>query len=195
GPVGTAVGAEVVGVERDQLTRDEVVAAVAEALEAHGALVFRGLDLDPETQVGFCRKLGDVDDSTDGHHPVAGIYRVTLDTSKNPRAEYLYATFHWHIDGCTPAGGECPQIATLLTATAVAERGGDTEFASTYAAYDALTQRSRSASRPCASSTRSKHPSDGSPRTRLSDSSPDGDRGPRRSTHWCGRTDRDDGRW
>ena len=140
-PVGTAVGAEVVGVESDQLTRDEVVAAVAKALEAHGALVFRGLDLDPETQVGFCRKLGDVDDSTDGHHPVAGIYRVTLDTSKNPRAEYLHATFHWHIDGCTPAGGECPQMATVLTATAVAERGGDTEFASTYAAYDALTQR------------------------------------------------------
>jgi alpha-ketoglutarate-dependent taurine dioxygenase len=138
-PVGTTVGAEVVGIERDQLTRDEIVAAVAEALEAHGALVFRGLDLDPETQVAFCRKLGDVDDSADGHHPTAGIYRVTLDTSKNPRAEYLHGTFHWHIDGCTPAGDECPQMATVLTATAVAERGGDTEFASTYAAHDDLT--------------------------------------------------------
>src|SRR5262249_3207790 len=80
-PLGTTVGAEIVGIERDQLTRNEIVAAVAEALETHGTLVFRDLDLDPETQVAFCRKLGEVDDSTDGHHPTAGIYRVTLDTS------------------------------------------------------------------------------------------------------------------
>src|SRR5262249_39070739 len=43
------------------------------------------------------------------------------------------------VDGCTPDGDACPQKATILTAKAVSARGGETEFASTYAAYNALT--------------------------------------------------------
>ncbi len=133
------VGAEVQGVTAEHLVEDRALAAsILDALETHGVLVFRGLDLDPESQVAFCRHLGDID-GTASHHPVPGIYRVTLDASKNSLAEYLHATFHWHIDGCTPEGDECPQMATLLTAVAVSETGGETEFASTYAAYDDLS--------------------------------------------------------
>jgi alpha-ketoglutarate-dependent taurine dioxygenase len=80
---------------------------------------------------------------TPGHHPVPGIYRVTLDRSKNPLADYLRGTFDWHIDGCTPSGDEPPIRATLLSARAVAEQGGETEFASTYAAYDHLSDDER----------------------------------------------------
>jgi alpha-ketoglutarate-dependent taurine dioxygenase len=139
------VGAEVVGVDGEQLARDDAVAKlIREALETHGVLVFRGLHLGPEEQVGFCRKLGPVDWS-EGHHPVSGIYRVTLNPTKNSGAAYLHGTFHWHIDGCTPAGDECPQMATVLTATAVATTGGETEFASTYAAYDDLTDEDKEA--------------------------------------------------
>jgi alpha-ketoglutarate-dependent taurine dioxygenase len=108
-------------------------------LEDNGVLVFRGLHLDPQTQVAFCSRLGEIDYSSDGHHPVAGIYPVTLDKTKNSSAAYLKATFDWHIDGCTPMGNECPQKATVLSAVQVAERGGETEFANSYAAYDALT--------------------------------------------------------
>jgi alpha-ketoglutarate-dependent taurine dioxygenase len=82
--------------------------------------------------------LGEVDES-EGHHPVVGIYRVTLDKSKNSSAEYLHGTFEWHIDGCTPLHGEPPQMATVLSAKAVAEHRGETEFASTYSAYDDLS--------------------------------------------------------
>ena len=62
-----------------------------------------------------------------------------MDPSKNSSAAYLRGTFDWHIDGCTPISDECPQKATLLSAKQVADRGGETEFASSYAAYDALT--------------------------------------------------------
>jgi alpha-ketoglutarate-dependent taurine dioxygenase len=142
-PTTRSIGAEVGGLEPDDLVQDEsVVAAVMEALEAYGVLVFRAIDLDPETQVAFCRRMGEVDFS-EGHHPVPGIYRVTRDTAKNSAAEYLKGTFHWHIDGCTPLHGEPPQKATLLSAKAVADSGGDTEFASTYAAYDALTEEEK----------------------------------------------------
>jgi len=139
-PLGETVGAEVHGVDADRLAGDGNLAnAVLAALEVNGVLVFRGLHLAPEVQVAFCRRLGEVDESAP-NHPVAGIYLVSLDKTKNKSAGYLHGTFHWHIDGCTPEGDECPQMATVLSAKAVAEAGdgGETEFASTYAAYDGL---------------------------------------------------------
>ena len=146
-----SVGAEVLGVDPDRLaTDDSLAAAVLEALEDNGVLVFPELGLDPEAQVAFCRRLGDIDHSSDGHHPVAGIYPITLDKSKNASAAYLRATFDWHIDGCTPIEDTCPQMATVLSALQVADRGGETEFASSYAAYDALTDDGEGAVRVAA---------------------------------------------
>ncbi|MET8655045.1 MULTISPECIES: TauD/TfdA dioxygenase family protein [Nocardia] len=133
------VGAEVDGVDADRLLTDPTLPeTILDALEQHGVLVFRNLHLDPETQVAFCRELGQVDTSP-GHHPVEGIYRVSLDTTKNSSASYLRATFDWHIDGCTPEDDAYPQMATMLTAKAVATSGGETEFASTYKAFDNLS--------------------------------------------------------
>ena len=135
------VGAEVVGLDPDRLAADDMLGeAVLDALEDNGVLVFRQLNVSPEAQVAFCRRLGEVDHSSDGHHPVAGIYPITLDTSKNSSAAYLRATFDWHIDGCTPMGDEYPQKATVLSAVHVADRGGETEFASSYAAYETLSE-------------------------------------------------------
>ncbi|MFC8526131.1 TauD/TfdA dioxygenase family protein [Nocardia sp. NPDC057227] len=136
--LGREVGAEITGLTPERLLGDPgVPAAIRQALEDNGVLVFRGLHLDPETQVEFCRTLGPIDTSP-GHHPVDGIYRVSLDTAKNSSASYLRATFDWHIDGCTPEDDAYPQMATMLSAKAVAESGGETEFASTYSAYDDL---------------------------------------------------------
>jgi len=139
-----SVGAEVVGLESNALADDDSVGqSVLDALEDNGVLVFRGLQLDPVAQVAFCRRLGEIDHSSDGHHPVAGIYPITLDKSKNASAAYLKATFDWHIDGCTPLHDECPQKATVLSAVQVAEWGGETEFANSYAAYDALSDEEK----------------------------------------------------
>lgn len=141
--LGRTVGAEVRGIEREQLMSDDSLPeAILHELEENGVLVFPGLHLDGETQVAFCRKLGDIDMSP-GHHPVPGIYRVSLDTSKNSSASFLRGTFDWHIDGCTPEGEVPPQMATVLSAHAVATQGGETEFASAYAAYDALTDEEK----------------------------------------------------
>jgi len=135
-----SVGAEVVGVDPERLGSDDALSdAILEALEDNGVLVFRGLNLGPEAQVEFCRRLGEVDFSSDGHHPVPGIYPITMDKTKNKSAAYLKGTFDWHIDGCTPTNDECPQKATILSAVQVAQRGGETEFANSYAAYDELS--------------------------------------------------------
>ena len=133
--LGDRVGAEVKGVDRERLLADEdLPAACLEALEANGALVFRDLHIDDATQVAFSRKLGEVEVFGQGELPE--IFRVTLDPAKNPVAPYLKGTFDWHIDGCTE---DIPIMATMLSAHAVADTGGETEFASTYGAYDDLS--------------------------------------------------------
>src|SRR5690606_16127927 len=127
------VGALVEGVERDHLLDDpEFPAWCLEALETYGVLVFRDLRLDDSTQVAWSHRLGHVEVFGKGEHPE--IFRVSLDPEKSPSARYLKGTFYWHIDGCTD---DIPIMATMLSAHAVAETGGETEFASTYAAYDA----------------------------------------------------------
>jgi alpha-ketoglutarate-dependent sulfate ester dioxygenase len=139
-----SVGAEVTGLDPAHLGSDDPVGeTILDALEHNGVLVFRGLRLAPEAQVAFCRRLGEIDHSSDGQHPVPGIYPITLDKSKNSSAGYLRATFDWHIDGCTPIEDDYPQKATVLSALQVAEWGGETEFANSYAAYDALSDEEK----------------------------------------------------
>ena len=137
--LSATVGAAVVGLDPERLLDDETLAPWAlDALDQHGVFVFRGLHLDDATQVAFSKRLGRVEVLGKGDHPE--IFRVTLDPAKNPVAGYLRGTFDWHIDGMTE---DIPIMATLLAAHAIAASGGQTEFASTYAAYDDLTDEEK----------------------------------------------------
>jgi alpha-ketoglutarate-dependent taurine dioxygenase len=137
--LGKRIGAEVTIGDDAALLDDSTAREVLDALEEHTVLVFRELHLDDAMQVAFSRKLGEVvilgnrTPKPDDPHPE--IYKVTLDKKKNPGADYLKGTFFWHIDGTTD---EIPTKASLLTARRTADGGGDTEFASTYAAYEGL---------------------------------------------------------
>ena len=132
--LGASVGAEILDVDCDRMLHDEAFpAACLEALEQNGALVFRDLHIDDATQVAVSRKLGNVEVFGKGERPE--IFRVTLDPAKNPAAAYLRGTFDWHLDGATD---DIPIMATVLSAHAVAASGGETEFTSTYAAFDDL---------------------------------------------------------
>ena len=130
----STVGAEVTGVDGDRLVSADFPPWCLTALEDNGVLVFRHLSVDDATQVAFSQRLGRVEKLGTGHLPE--IFRVTLDPKKNPAAEYLRGTFDWHIDGCTD---DIPIMATILSAHAVADSGGETEFTSTYVAYDELS--------------------------------------------------------
>jgi alpha-ketoglutarate-dependent taurine dioxygenase len=129
-----SVGAEVVGLTgADLLTDAFSAAACMDALSKAGVLVFRALHVTDEAQIEFTRRLDDVGKSASA--PVPKIFTVTLDPSKNPVADYLRGTFLWHIDG---AQDEVPTKATMLSAKAIASEGGETEFASTYGAFEDL---------------------------------------------------------
>jgi alpha-ketoglutarate-dependent taurine dioxygenase len=139
-PLSDHVGVEIIDVDAERVLTDDTLAdECLELLDRYGVLVFRELHLDDETQIAFSRRLGPVERvgrQADG----AEIFRVTLDPAKNPAADYLKGTFDWHIDGMTD---DIPIMATVLSAHQVAAKGGDTEFASTYAAYDDLTDEEK----------------------------------------------------
>jgi alpha-ketoglutarate-dependent taurine dioxygenase len=134
-PLGESVGAEVLDVDVERLTSDpEVPEALMHTLERNGVLVFRELGIDDDTQVALCRRLGEIVRFPDLPNPE--IFVVTLDPKKNPLARYLKASVAWHIDDTL---NPVPSKATMLSAKVLSSEGGETEFASTYAAYDALT--------------------------------------------------------
>lgn len=129
------VGAAVTGLDAETLLADgSLPAAVMEALEEHGVLVFPELHIGDDTQIALSKRLDDVGKAEPA--PPPSIYTVSLDPEKSHTAAYTLGTFNWHIDG---AQDDVPTKATTLSAKAVSATGGETEFASTYAAYDALT--------------------------------------------------------
>jgi alpha-ketoglutarate-dependent taurine dioxygenase len=104
---------------------------IRQLLEQRGVLIFPGAALDDEQQLSFARTLGDVIPQGD-----EGIFKITLDQTVSASADYLRSTIYWHFDGFSD---DVPSLASILTSKSLpATGGGQTEFANTYAAFDAL---------------------------------------------------------
>lgn len=135
-PVSPAIGVEVTGLHGSELVDPAEAQRCLDLLELHGVVVYRGADIADADLVAFTQLLGEVVVAPMGglpDHPE--VSPVSLDPAKSVLADFRKSTFFWHIDGATDA---VPQKASLLAAREVAEDGGDTEFANTYAAYAAL---------------------------------------------------------
>jgi len=134
--IGPTIGLEITGITGSDLVDREVADHLLESLDRHGVVVYRDAFLDDADLVALTHMLGDAviapRGNLAGHPEVAAI---SLDPAKDPLAEYRKGTFFWHLDG---AQDLTPQKATLLVALEVAETGGGTEFANTFAAYEAL---------------------------------------------------------
>jgi alpha-ketoglutarate-dependent taurine dioxygenase len=145
-PIKQHIGG-LVHVTKERLTDDQVVAAVREALEDRSVLVFPRLNLTDAEQVAFTDKLGRRGSYTRKApgNDLTGkdVYTVTLDKKINTQPEYVLGTFFWHIDGIT-IDQPLPK-ATVLTARKLSATGGQTEFASTYAAYANLSEDEKQA--------------------------------------------------
>lgn len=142
--VKPAIGG-IVHVAKEHLLDDEVIATVREALEDRGVLVFPRMHLTDAEQLAFTDKLGKRVNFT-RKVPGSGdddVYTITLDKEINFQPEYVLGTFFWHIDGVT-IDQPLPK-ATLLTARKLSPTGGQTEFASTYAAYEHLPEEDKKA--------------------------------------------------
>lgn len=125
------IGAEVI-VAVEDLLQPEIAAQVRELLIDRGVLVFPELGISDEEQVRLAALIGDV--RNEGEN---GIFKITLDNKAHDQAIYLKGSFNWHMDGTHDT---IPVFGSLLSAYSLSKEGGDTWFANSYAAYEALPQ-------------------------------------------------------
>jgi alpha-ketoglutarate-dependent taurine dioxygenase len=141
-PIKPNIGG-IVRVDRARQLDDEVAAACKAALETRGVLIFPQVALTDAEQIALTDKFGKRVKFTGTVPGGEGgdadeLYRITLDEEFNIEPDYVLGTFFWHIDGVT-IDQPLPK-ATMLSARKLSETGGETEFASTLAAYEALPE-------------------------------------------------------
>src|ERR1700675_3340555 len=141
--LGPQIGAEVQGIDVKTLD-DTSFAVIYRAWLDCNVLVVRDQDLQIADFLRYSRRFGLVlpHPSKSTRHPdypeitLLGVNKFGPDGALD-MAIYRRGAEGWHTDG---AYDQEPFKATQLYALAVPSRGGDTHFASMYAAYDALPQ-------------------------------------------------------
>ncbi len=131
-PIAGKVGAEISGVDLRELD-DDIVKAVREAWLEHGVVFFRDQTLDGDQYLAFARAIGEL-----ARYPfLPGIhgYPDIIAVTKLPHETVNFGGI-WHSD---TAYLDEPPMATMLLAREIPPFGGDTMYASQYAAYDALS--------------------------------------------------------
>lgn len=131
------IGSEI-RTDLDTLLSGREADTIRATLEQRGVVFFRGLQISDEQQVTIAKTLGDIVQN-EGED---GIYKISLDTNVNQRAEYLKGSMFWHFDGSLQP---YPNLATLLRAMKLSDSGGQTEFCNTYAAYEDLPEADKAA--------------------------------------------------
>lgn len=131
-PLTASIGAEIRGVDLAHDLDRETTAEIRKALLDHLVLVFREQELTPESHIEMARQFGDIKCP-----PVAtahgGPPEINVLDQTEPRGEGADA---WHADNTYT---ETPPMGSLLRILKVPSVGGDTAFASMYAAYEALS--------------------------------------------------------
>ena len=130
-PVAGALGAEITGLDLASLGGGSLE-ELREAVHAYEVVFVRGAHLNEDDHLAFGRRLGDVQ-----VFPVAKLLGASEPTTTvirdGPRG---LDTDHWHTD---VTWIETPPDYAVLQALEVPERGGDTLWASTTAAFEALS--------------------------------------------------------
>lgn len=130
--LGPEIGAVVTAHKRALLGGGHA-ARIRNLLEAKGVLVFPEIGFSDDEQIAFTRTLGVyAPDRADG-----GVTTISLDPATADNADYTRASLFWHFDGYM---NDVPILGSVLSARALAPEGGETWFANTYAAWDALPE-------------------------------------------------------
>ena len=132
-PVSGAVGAEVRGIDISRPLPAVTVAALRAALGEHGVLFFRDQQLTEAQHIAFAEQFAKINinrffRAVEGWPQIAEV-RKEPEQTKNIGGG-------WHTDH---SYDDIPALGSLLYAREVPPSGGDTIFASMFAAYDALS--------------------------------------------------------
>ncbi len=142
--LGSHIGAEILGVDVRNLD-DETFGVIYQTWLDNNVIAVRDQELEIDDFLHYSRRFGRIvaHPSKATRHPdypeltVMGINKFDADGTLN-QAVYGRGSENWHTDGAYETQ---PFKATQLYALAIPSVGGDTLFASMYAAYDALPAR------------------------------------------------------
>ena len=138
-----AAGAEVKGVDLREPIGDNLFATLDRALGEYGNIYFRDQELTPDQQMAVTLRFGELDPNvfgeTHGLDGYPGIVVISNVEEDGHQIGVKGAGNNWHSDMCYDA---TPPRGTILYAHEVPEKNGlplgDTCFAATNKAYDAL---------------------------------------------------------
>jgi len=138
--MAAALGAEIVGVDLSRDISDPVFDEIHRAHLEFGVIVFRDQDLSPLRQKIFSARFGKLMSHAIARfrhpdHPEVMVMTNIKDGAVNIGASR--AGFEWHSD---QSYKPVPALGTLLYGIECPPVGANTEFASMYAAYDALPE-------------------------------------------------------
>lgn len=143
-PVTEHIGAEVENVDLSRPISAAEYEDINEALATHGVLVFRDQDLPPAMHVDFAARFGRLVGHIVKRFSVEEFPEVTyISNVRNDKGEMIGADragMIWHSDmSYLPR----PMLGSMLYGVECPPQGADTEFASMFAAHDALPHNLR----------------------------------------------------
>lgn len=132
-PASSAIGAFVSGVDLARPLEKDVLGDLTRAHAEYGVLFFRYQTLTPEQHVGLAEQFGEIN-----------VNRFFAAVPEEPRIAEVRKEPEqrsnigggWHTDH---SYDEIPALGSMLYAREIPELGGDTLYASMYAAYEALS--------------------------------------------------------
>jgi len=139
------IGAEIRGLDLREPLDDETLAQVRQVWLDHVIVLFPEQEIDDGQQIEFSRRIGELELINMAALQMRGkpeIYRATnlndddtLMAEDHPIMQTNRDNQRWHTDSSFK---RIPAMASALHARIVPDSGGETEFANTAAAYDAL---------------------------------------------------------
>jgi alpha-ketoglutarate-dependent 2,4-dichlorophenoxyacetate dioxygenase len=147
--IGPCFAAEVEGVDMTRPLSPDDVAAIHAGMDQYAVLVFHGQKIDDEQQLAFTRSLGELEHAIGTSLRAPDDYRLPTTFADVSNLDKHNKTFArddrrrlfaignrlWHSDSSFKV---VPAKYSLLHARSIPSKGGNTEFASMVAAYDAL---------------------------------------------------------
>jgi len=132
-PVSPALGAEIGGIDIAAGIGDKQFAELRQAFIDYGVIFLRDQEITPDQHIEFARRWGEINvnrffQAVESHSLIAEV-RKEAEQKANIGSS-------WHTDH---SYDQLPAMGSILYAREVPSVGGDTLFASMYAAYDALS--------------------------------------------------------
>ena len=130
-PLSPTIGAEIHGIDCAADLDDDVIAAIRAVWLERLVVFFPDQRLDDDTQIAFAGRFGELTESHPVEPHVVERKEVHSIESGKDRTDF------WHTDITFM---KRPAMASMLRSVVVPEAGGDTMWADTRAAYEALAE-------------------------------------------------------